>query len=150
MPNYALASRLAVDAGLSAALVGTAAGALVLFGWWRARTVDQAFATFAVIGLLFAPVAWSQHMALALVPLGVLFAGASTLASAVPLAAWALVAIGVSLPDPAVAIIGNAMPAWGATPWPIVPLVLLALWAWLAVAPPIAPANARAPVAIVS
>jgi hypothetical protein len=149
MPNYALASRVAVDAGLPGAAVVAAAGALVLFGWWRARTVDQAFATFAVLGLLFAPVAWSQHMALALVPLAVLFTEAAALPSAGPLAAWALVAIGVSLPDPAVAILADAMPAWGATPWPVVPLVLLALWAWLAMLPPMGPARTRAPIAIV-
>jgi len=87
-------------------------------------------------------------MALALVPLGVLFAWAAALSAAAPLAAWAVVAIGVSLPDPAVASLADAMPAFGATPWPIVPLVLLALWAWLVLIPPMSTAGARAPAPI--
>jgi hypothetical protein len=129
MPNYALAGR-AVGGGLFPFTVA-AAGCLglTLAGWWRARSVDDSFALFIVLGLLAAPIAWSQHLALVLVPLVVLFGTVARRARSTGLAAWAALALVLSLPDPAVA---HTAVAVGAGAWPLVPFALAALWAWLA------------------
>lgn len=135
MPNYALAGRLSGAGQVSLLTIAGVALVCVVLALWRARTIDQAFAVFAVLGLLVAPLAWSQHMTIALVSIAVLFAVVSRAANSAGLAAWALVVLGLSLPDPAVALLSDALSSPLATPWPIVPFVLAGLWAWLALSP---------------
>jgi hypothetical protein len=130
MPNYALAGRLVGGGLLPAAWAGAAFVLLASLAWRRARTVDQAFGLFTLLGLLAAPIVWSQHVALALVPLAVLLAATTHPVGSAGLLAWAALATIVSLPDPAVALMSDAM--WS-TGWPLVPCALAALWVLLLV-----------------
>jgi hypothetical protein len=133
MPNYAFVGRLAgSQAAVSRWWIAVIA-ALVIGGWWKARSVDDAFAWFAGLALLAAPLAWSQHVTLALLPLVWVLRRVSGHGS-LGLVGWSLLALAVSLPDPAVAIIGDHLPLVGGIAWPIVPVALGCLWTWLAVA----------------
>jgi hypothetical protein len=126
-PNYGVAGRLLAATGSGVLL---AALALVIAGtWWRARGTDAAFAAFVTIGLLIAPVVWSQHLALVLVPAVVLLRRIAIQGSPVALAAWALLALSFSLADGAAARLGQIVSA-GLQPAPIVPAAILVLWAW--------------------
>jgi len=108
--------------------------ALVIGGWWRARSVDDACAWFSGLALLAAPLAWSQHITLAVLPLVWVLRRVSGHPSAIGLVGWSILALAVSLPDPAVAIIGEHLPLVGGIAWPIVPVAVGCLWTWLAVA----------------
>jgi hypothetical protein len=132
MPNYALAGRMAGAGYVTGTLLAGAGVLLAAFAWWRARTIDTAYATFVLLGLLLAPLAWSQHLSLAAVPLAVLLATAARSPRCLDLAVWAALALAVSLPDPAVAIVAYTL---GASTWPIVPFALAGLWAWSATLP---------------
>ncbi len=96
--NYAIVGRI-LEAG--AALPFLALGLLLVHvcSWWRGTNVDAAFATFGVAGMMLAPVLWSQHLALLLVPFTVLFARTLRHGSSLGLASLAALALVFSLPD---------------------------------------------------
>jgi hypothetical protein len=128
--NYGVAGRLAVTGAGGPVLLATL-GCALLLTWWRARTTDHAFSAFVALGLLAAPVVWSQHLALVFVPAVVLLTGILARGSSASLGGWAFLVLMLSLPDIAVeklgALIGPG--AWGPT-FPILPCVLVAFWAW--------------------
>jgi hypothetical protein len=126
--NYALAGRLLARVpGWWLAAAALAVGAATVA---RTRRVDVAIAAFCPIAVLSAPVAWSQHLALMLVPAAVLGASAAG-GSARALGAWALLLAAISTTDPAVSWLSEVLWATVGTTWPIVPFVVAI--AWLAV-----------------
>lgn len=126
--NYAVAGRVVRSSG---SMVPILAALVAVFGitWMRARDVGTAVAAGATAGLIFAPIAWSQHLVLAFVPLAILLPRAAR----VPLAcaAWALLALFLSLPDPVAAWLSAVSQPASRAPWPLVSVALLALWGWL-------------------
>ena len=131
MPNYALAGRLWGSGQVGVLAISGATVASVAIALWRARTVDHAFAVFSILGLLVAPLAWSQHLVIGLLAVTVALAVVERSPGTAALALWALAALGVSLPDPAVALLSEAIAPALTTPWPLVPFVLSASWTWL-------------------
>ena len=134
--NYALAGRLVGSHGALAGWVVAAWVVLAFASGWRARTIDASIASFAVLGILAAPIAWSQHMMLAWLPLAWLFARVATGSSSAGLLLWAGAALVVSLPDPAIALLADVLPTLAGVHWPIVPFVLVIVWASVAFAAP--------------
>jgi len=128
--NYGVAGRLAVTGAGGPVLLGLL-GCALLVTWWRAGTADHAFSAFVALGLLAAPVVWSQHLALVFVPGVVLLTGILARGASASLAAWAALVLILSLPDIAVEKLGASIGAgaWGPT-FPILPCVLVAFWAW--------------------
>lgn len=130
--NYALMGR-GLTQGLDTLVLGMIA-VTVIVTVWRGRTRDTAIGAWMTVGLLVAPVVWSQHLVLTLVPLAVLFRRAAT-GPALALAAWAGLALLLSLPDPAVALLFEVLvsvsPALATVP--VVSVALVALWCWLVV-----------------
>ena len=86
--NYAVVGRVST-AGQGGLFATIALVSAVVFSWWRGTTLDRVFAAFITLGLLVAPVIWSQHLAIALVPVAVLFGRAWQEGSAASLVAWA-------------------------------------------------------------
>ena len=130
MPNYAVIGR-ALLAGVGTwplVALFTAAG---LVSAARGRTADTAFGTFTTLSLLAAPIVWSQHLALAFVPLAVLLRRVWSTGTSLALVGWAVLAGLLSLPDPAVAYLSEwlGLPSVTAAVSPVVPVVLLILWA---------------------
>lgn len=130
VPNYGVLGRLMASGNnLIAALFMTS---VLLCGWWRARSIDASFAIFSAAGLLAAPVLWSQHLALLIVPIAVLFASIAASRSSLALAAWSLLVLCFSLPDPAVArLLELAAPIYSASPLPVGSLALVIFWTWI-------------------
>ena len=129
--NYALVGRALIHS-LDGPTLGTlvvAAGVSV----WRGRTRDTAFGAWMTLGLIAAPIVWSQHLVLALVPLVVVFRRIVSGGSSLALAGWALLVLLLSLPDPAVAHLHDLLASfWPAlSTVPVVSLGLVGLWAWL-------------------
>ena len=132
--NYALVGRiLLTGTGTGALVLGSLATLAALATFWRGRSVDIAFGAWMTLGLLASPIVWSQHLVLALVPLVVLFQHVVSSRSALALAAWALLVLVLSLPDPAVAhvhdFVALRLPVLSA--FSVVSLGLVVLWAWL-------------------
>jgi hypothetical protein len=130
MPNYAVIGRaLVAGVGTRALLVLFALAALG--SAMRGRSADKTFGTFIALALLAAPVVWSQHLALALVPLAVLLRRIWATGTSLALVAWAVLAGLLSLPDPAVAYLSEwlELPSVTAAVSPVVPVALLVLWA---------------------
>lgn len=129
--NYAVAGRALVvlDARIVAALLAFAAIATLA----RGRTVDAALALWLSLGLLVAPITWSQHIVLALVPLAVLLRRLLDGGTARALAIWAVVAAVLSAPDPLAASVYNglAMLSSSLTGVPAGSVALVVLWLWL-------------------
>jgi hypothetical protein len=125
--NYSVAGRV-LGAGTTVAVV--ALGFVFGWTWWRARTVDAAFAGFVAAGLLVAPVLWSQHLALAFVPALALLAHVLRTGSPLALSAWALLMVSLSLPDTAVIGLSRGLSAMLDHHVSPVPLATVALWAW--------------------
>jgi hypothetical protein len=125
--NYSVAGRV-LGAGTPVAAV--ALGLVFGWTWWRARTVDAAFAGFVAAGLLVAPVLWSQHLALTFVPALALLAHVLRTGSPLALSAWALLMLSLSLPDTAVIGISRGLSAMLDQHVSPVPLATVALWAW--------------------
>ncbi len=129
--NYALAGRALIN-GFDGLALGTLAVAAAASAW-RGRSIDSAFGAWMTLGLLAAPIVWSQHLVLALVPLIVVCRRIVSNGSSLALAAWALLVLSLSLPDPAVShlhdLVGVAAPSLAAVP--VVSVGLVALWAWL-------------------
>jgi len=96
--NYAIAGR-ALKLGAGAPALAAAFMLVLICSWWRGATVDAAFATFTVAGLMLAPVLWSQHLALLLIPFAVLFVRTLRDGSSLALASLAGLALAFSLPD---------------------------------------------------
>jgi hypothetical protein len=96
--NYAIAGRV-LQAGMGMPVFALLFALIFACSWWRGRSVDAAFATFIVAGLMLAPVLWSQHLALLLVPFTVLFARTLSTGSSLGLASLAALALVFSLPD---------------------------------------------------
>lgn len=94
--NYAIFAR-----GISAPVAyPVAALAVVLvFSWWRSYTVTDAFSLWSTVGLMLAPVVWSQHLVLALLPAAVLLRRVLRNGSPAALSAWAVLILVLSLPD---------------------------------------------------
>ncbi len=145
--NYSAIGRI-VAANIGSAMVIAALTGAAALTWWRSRTIDEAFASWLALGLLAAPILWSQHLALLLVPAVVLLGRVWTAGSSGALAAWALLLILFSLPDPAVA----RLAAWtsmklsvGAVA-PVGAVALVILWVWTVIGAP-APRVERTPVA---
>ncbi|MEO5896079.1 MAG: hypothetical protein ABIS06_10285 [Vicinamibacterales bacterium] len=128
--NYGVAGRLAATGAGGPLLLAALAAALVCT-WWCARTIDHAFAAFVALGLLVAPVVWSQHLALVFVPALVLLTAVIVRGSAATLATWSALVLMLSLPDIAVEKLGALVGAgvWGPT-FPILPVILVAFWVW--------------------
>jgi hypothetical protein len=135
--NYAVSGRLLTRAGASpaalAALMVTASIAAVLMAGEFAR----ALGAVTVLAVLFSPVAWSQHLALAIVPIAVAFGGALGRESTPALAAWITLAVPLSLPDGGVAALQQALGAVAgadisrALPLPTVALAACGAWLML-------------------
>lgn len=130
--NHGVAGRFLAGGFGSLTLVAVLA-VLVVCSWWRARTPDLAFALFLTVGLMIAPVVWSQHLSLLLVPAAILLGRIVTQGSSPALAAWSLLMLFFSLPDMAAARLCGIISA-GAQPMPVVPIALLVLWGWMAFA----------------
>jgi hypothetical protein len=131
-PNYALLGR-AMTLGLGTTTVVVLIAACFAFTWWSAETPDRAFGGYLMLGLLVAPVAWSQHLTLALVPAAVVFASLWRSGSAASLVVWALLILLLSLPDASAADISGALRLYLPS-GPLLPATsaaLLALWGWV-------------------
>ena len=130
--NYALAGRALVN-GLNGPSLAALVTLAALASLWRGRSADAAFGTWMTLGLLASPIVWSQHLVLALVPIVVLLRRIVRTGSAMPLAAWALLVLLLSLPDPAVAhlhdLVALSSPTLATVP--VVSIGLVVLWAWL-------------------
>jgi hypothetical protein len=126
--NYAVAGRL-VTIGVAGAVLVVAF--VLLCSWWRAQTVDAAFAAYVPLGLMIAPVVWSQHLALLFVPAAVLVLHLWENGSSGALAVWALLLLLFSLPDSTMARLSELAPTalWGPA-LPIVPIAVVLLWGW--------------------
>ena len=109
LTNYAVFGR-AHAAGLSTTLVFALGLTVVAVSWVRGRSVDDAFAAFMLTGLLFAPVIWSQHLALVLVPAVVLLRRLLLDGSSLSLTGWALLILLFSLPDASAASVCEMIP----------------------------------------
>src|SRR5690606_16385498 len=99
--NYSTLAR-AVGEGLSLPSAAFALALAISVTAWRCADADVGFAAFLVLGLLVAPLLWSQHLALAAVPAAVLLGKVLRHESSGALAVWALLVLLVSVPDPAV------------------------------------------------
>ena len=99
--NYAIVGR-ALESGAGTPVLAPVLLFVLAVSWWRGTTPDRAFATFAVAGLMMAPVLWSQHLALLLIPFVVLFARIVRHGSSFALALLSALALVFSLPDPIV------------------------------------------------
>lgn len=132
LTNYAVGGRVIAGNLGSPAALGLLSGAVV-FSWWRRSAADGGFATFLTLGLLTAPVLWSQHLAFVLVPAVVLLRRLSKDGSSAALMSLALLLLLFSLPDPAAALL-NGVLSVRISPDLVVPVVsaaLIVLWAWL-------------------
>jgi Glycosyltransferase family 87 len=129
--NYALMGRALVN-GLDRLALGTLVIAAAAT-FWRGRSRDTAIGAWMTLGLLAAPIVWSQHLVLAFVPILVVCRRIVRNGSALALAGWALLVLLLSLPDPAVAHLHDlqVMLSPGLATIPVVSLGLIALWAWL-------------------
>jgi hypothetical protein len=125
--NYSVAGRV-LGAGTPVAIAAFCG----VFGWtwWRARTIDAAFAGVVSAGRLVAPVVWSQHLALAFVPALALLAHVLRTGSPLALSAWAGLMLSLSLPDTAVIGLSRALSAVLDHHVSPVPLATATLWAW--------------------
>ena len=130
----------AVSVGLSLAAV------LVSWSRQRGRTgttgplgslpLDLALALFVALGFLLMPVAWSQHVTLLVLPIGVMLARVVARNRPFALAALASIVALLSLPDQAVGRLGLALHlsggAAGVTGLPPLPVwAALGLWGWV-------------------
>lgn len=131
--NYSAISR-AMAAQLPAAIVVSIVLAALVLSWWRSRTIDAAFGAFLTLGLLLAPVLWSQDFTLLLVPAAVLMRRVWLHGSSVPLLAGSVLVILCSLPDPAVVRLNTLLPLQipGGDLIPIGSFALIVLWLWMA------------------
>jgi hypothetical protein len=129
--NYAVFAR-AGAAGMSPAVVTGLIMLVVLVTWMRARSADDSFASYSVLGLLLAPVVWSQHLALLLVPVVVLLGRVLVKRSSLSLAGWAGLMLLFSLPDASAAWFSEVLPIRvpGAV-LPVLSIGLLVTWGWL-------------------
>ena len=94
--NYAIFARvISAPAAYSAAVLAV----VLLFSWWRSHTVNDAFSLWSIVGLMLAPVVWSQHLVLALLPAAVLLRRVLRNGSPAALSAWAVLICVLSLPD---------------------------------------------------
>ena len=96
--NYAIAGR-ALETGAGAPVLVGLLALILACSWWRGTTTDTAFAAFVVAGMMIAPVLWSQHLALLLIPMAVLFTRILRDGSSIALALLAGLALLFSLPD---------------------------------------------------
>lgn len=130
--NYAVVGRLLLIGTSGLALAALAALSAVAT-FWRGRSIDVAMGAWMTLGLLASPIVWSQHLVLALVPIVVLFQQVVSGRSALTLAAWALLVLVLSLPDPAVAHVHDLAARWlpALSGFPVVSIGLVILWAWL-------------------
>jgi hypothetical protein len=96
-------------------------------------SIDRAYGAFVVLGLLCAPVLWSQHLAVMAVPAAILLRKAMISRSPAVLAGWAMLVLVLSLPDAAAAelslLLSLPSPSGGVTPLPS--LSLLFVWSLL-------------------
>jgi hypothetical protein len=136
MPNYAVIGRALVAGVATRPLVALFAVA-ALGSAMRGRSADKTFGMFTTLALLAAPVVWSQHLALALVPLAVLLRRVWATGTSLALVGWAALAGLLSLPDPAVAYLSEwlALPSVTVAVSPVVPVALLVLWASVLIGP---------------
>ena len=126
--NYAIAGR-ALETGAGAPVLAALLALVLTCSWWRGTTIDNAFAAFVVAGLMIAPVLWSQHLALLLIPLAVLFTRTFRDGSSLALALLAGLALVFSLPDTAairIAQLSSSFTLVGISG------ALIVLWAWVA------------------
>lgn len=146
MPNYAVSGR-ALLAGLSTWPLVAVLAVTGLASAMRGRSADTAFGTFTTLGLLAAPVVWSQHLALAFVPLAVLLRRVWSTGTSLGLLGWAVLAGLLSLPDPAVAYLSDwlALPSATSAVSPVVPVALLVLWASVLYGPEVRSVDQPAP-----
>ena len=136
LPNYALVGR-ALANGLDRLALGTLVVA-VTATLWRGRSRDTAVGAWMTLELLAAPIVWSQHLVLALVPVIVVARRIVGNGLALALAAWAFLVLLLSLPDPAVAHLHDFLLnllSPGLAALPVVAPSPIALWAWLFLGP---------------
>nr|MBA2302323.1 hypothetical protein [Acidobacteriota bacterium] len=129
--NYAVLGRAAGAGANFTAVIGTTAF-LAVVSWIRGEEPDDAFAAFAVLGLLVSPLVWSQQLALILVPAAVLFSRLVGGASSLPLALWATLMLLLSLPDGSAAWFSQLLPIrFPGGVLPVVSVGLVVLWGWV-------------------
>ena len=130
--TYSLVWRFGSAENTLAVLGVVFAGALV--SWWRSRSADDAFASLVPLVLLAVPVLWSQHLAVAIVPTAILFERTIRRGSAAALAAWAILAATLSLPDPGAQWVSDALGLNTAPPTVAIGAAAPAvLWLWATV-----------------
>ena len=132
--NYSVLGR-AVTAAIPPIVIALM---LVLAGsisWWRSRTPDGAFGSFLILGLLAAPVLWSQHFTLLIVPTVVLLVRVWTQGSSASLLACTVLLTFLSLPDPAVTRLNSLLPLYvrGGGVVPAGSIALILFWLWIVV-----------------
>ena len=130
-PNYALSGLMLVTGGRW--LVAAAIAVVVLCSWRYAKTDDAAFALFGAAGLLVAPLVWSQHLVLMLIPVTVLLERVLGGGSSLGLAALAVLVAMLSLPDPVIVRAGQLCQAAAGSAIPFTALSILAIWGWVAI-----------------
>ena len=133
--NYAVSGRLLAQGGVSPAALAALAVTAAITAVVVAGEIGCALGAATVLAVLLSPVAWSQHLALALVPLAVAVGGALGRERPVALAGWIALALPLSLPDGGVAALQQAFAAVaGVEMSRVVPLPTVALaacGAWL-------------------
>jgi hypothetical protein len=133
--NYAVSGRLLTRAGASPAALAAIMVTFSIAAVIMAGEFGRALGAVTVVAVLFSPVAWSQHLALAVVALAVAFGCALRRGRTLALAVWIALALPLSLPDGGVAALQQAFDAVaGAEISRVLPLPTLALaacGAWL-------------------
>ena len=142
MTNYAVLGRATVSGfGFPAlmALLGLAGTCT-----WSARSTNRSFGAFVIIGMLLAPVLWSEHLALALVPGVTLLTVVLRRGSAAALMMWGMLMLSLSLPDGTSSDLTQLLPlhVTSGVVLPATSAGLIALWGWVTFAS-MAPLEAR-------
>ena len=130
--NYSVVGR-AVTAAIPPVAIVIMLVLAASISWWRSRTTDGAFGSFLILGVLAAPVLWSQHFTFLIVPAVVLLLRVWTHGSSASLLACTVLLTFLSLPDPAVARLNSLLPLHvrGGSIMPGGSLALIVFWLWI-------------------
>jgi hypothetical protein len=132
LTSYSTAGR-AIAANVPMAIIAAMVLLALVFTWWRSRAVDLAFGSFLALGILLAPLVWSQHLALAVIPCAlVLNHIVRQHRSSASLLGWTLLVVCISLNDQS----ASRFTTWfavgsGDIAVPAGVIALVVLWLWL-------------------